>query len=1179
MTRNDMKRLVNAARRASLAALLCMGFIVLTAAAQVSQVPFADPYVLLDGDTYYAYGTHSNNGIEYYSSKDLKNWTYGGLALSMHDTNQTRWFWAPEVYRIGDKYFMYYSANERLYVAFASSPKGPFVQHGTFMMGNMLGSSYCIDSSVFFDDNGKAWMFFVRNNDGNCIWQVQLEDDFVTPIPKTLKKCLNVTEGWENIWPRVVEGPNVVKHDGTYYLTYSANSYESQDYAVGYATATSLQGPWTKYAGNPILRRYDGLVGTGHHSIFRDKDEKLRIAFHAHQSTSAIHPRTMYIGTMEFTANGVLRMSNDAIIRPLSDRPNGGGDAVPSKYIDFNVPYLVGARTGDQYPIVYTKTNPTADSNWTTLDYDDSGWRPSLGPIGSKGVEIPEGSAPLGTTFSDVYNGIYNVWFRRKFTLGEDITQRDVWLACGHDDEGAIYLDGVPLVVWSNEWNNSYYFKLTPEQTSLLTAGDHVLAVWAKNNAGGFYYDCGLYGRMGDSRIAPLSTVAADFSTWTEFPLVKKIGLYQTPLTLKSWLERDLPTLAELEARSMRYEMAWGKDDVYGQPAVGGTPQAPTANYADIDWLFDNVKPHCPQLIISQGYSPTIINGGNFMNPPTDYDAWAAINAQAARHWAEKGYKNHYIEVWNEPDLTDVFFTGSLNDYIKMYETAAPAIHNADPDVKVGGPAGASANWHQTLVQKAKAAGWPLDFLSGHAYGDPTTQLNTMRTMMNASGNREGEILLTEYAPYSTGANTALNGPVEKAEAAMTFFNAIPTLLEYGDLTHVNWAQYIDAANLSTGRTFRAGEGDKMGLINGNTGHRKALFNAFKLYGMMPIDRVAATTTGEPIHVMASKGDDAVALVVWNTSTLDRTLQLDLSGIPFDNAHMETYRIDAAHNSYYETRNDELVPELDEEVTVTDGTFSQQAAIAAQGVYFIRLTATHPSSLIPHPSCTIVRTRQWYESRTTKSPYAYFDPKTWTARLSLNQQSTGRALVGVEAEDLPRYVQAVSTFTDDLMTSRTNSTLNIRIDYQSANGEYTHAVLYHSGFHKEGNTFQPKWGTRRLPEDIVAVDNFSDFTFDVQKYAPADFSGRAIISFELAQTGNNSKANIQLFESDGSTGIEGVSLMNDEEGIMNNSSFTNHYLSGQGPHIVYDLQGRKVADYPSSKKGVYIVGGKKLVIK
>ena len=41
----------------------------------------------------------------------------------------------------------------------------------------------------------------------------------------------------------------------------------------------------------------------------------------------------------------------------------------------------------------------------------------------------------------------------------------------------------------------------------------------------------------------------------------------------------------------------------------------------------------------------------------------------------------------------------------------------------------------------------------------------------------------------------------------------------------------------------------------------------------------------------------------------------------------------------------------------------------------------------------------------------------------------------------------------------------------------------------------------------------------------------------------------------------------------------NGSLQRGGDKTVYDLQGRKIAGNPSSKKGVYIVGGKKIVIK
>ena len=72
-----------------------------------------------------------------------------------------------------------------------------------------------------------------------------------------------------------------------------------------------------KYANNPIVRRVENLVGTGHHSLFTDKEGRLRIVFHAHHSESVVAPRRMYIGTMEFQGN-TLRMTADPIIRPTS---------------------------------------------------------------------------------------------------------------------------------------------------------------------------------------------------------------------------------------------------------------------------------------------------------------------------------------------------------------------------------------------------------------------------------------------------------------------------------------------------------------------------------------------------------------------------------------------------------------------------------------------------------------------------------------------------------------------------------------------------------------------------------------------------------------------------------------------------------------------------------------------
>ena len=281
-----------------------------------SQIELADPYILLDEGKYYAYGTRDDNGIRCYSSDDLRSWKYEGLALHKDNTTESIFFWAPEVYHLGDKYYMYYSANQRLFVATAPSPKGPFKQVGGYQMQSLLGNENCIDSHVFFDDDGTAWLFFVRFNDNICIWQCRLADDYITPVEGTLRKCIAGSQDWEQREGRVNEGPNVVKYRNTYYLTYSGNGYESQNYAVGYATTRNIsRGTWTKYANNPILCRREELVGTGHHSIFTDKEGILRIVFHAHNSTESVHHRLMYIGTLRFSGQA-LTMTDEPIIRP-----------------------------------------------------------------------------------------------------------------------------------------------------------------------------------------------------------------------------------------------------------------------------------------------------------------------------------------------------------------------------------------------------------------------------------------------------------------------------------------------------------------------------------------------------------------------------------------------------------------------------------------------------------------------------------------------------------------------------------------------------------------------------------------------------------------------------------------------------------------------------------------------
>lgn len=276
------------------------------------QIYMADPTIFREGDTYYLYGTspQSANGFWAYMSKDLKNWSgpvgaRDGYALN-GGTYGAWGFWAPQVFRHDGKYCMAYTANEQLAIAESDSPRGPFTQDATRMLtppnvfdhrpgGVMPVRNREIDPYVFFDDDGKAYLYHVRLINGNRIYVAELNADMRSVKEETARECVAAEKGtWENTsggdWG-VAEGPTVVKVGKTYYMFYSCNDFRSIDYAVGYATADSPLGPWRKH-GKPIISRHIvGENGTGHGDLFRDKDGKWKYVMHVHHSDRQATPR------------------------------------------------------------------------------------------------------------------------------------------------------------------------------------------------------------------------------------------------------------------------------------------------------------------------------------------------------------------------------------------------------------------------------------------------------------------------------------------------------------------------------------------------------------------------------------------------------------------------------------------------------------------------------------------------------------------------------------------------------------------------------------------------------------------------------------------------------------------------------------------------------------------------
>ena len=294
------------------------------------KVPLADPFILLHDGVYYAYGT-GEPGFRIYTSTDLEHWQKKGIALDIEKCWGTKQFWAPEVYYIKakNKFFIFYSSEEHICVATSDSPEGPFTQEVMKPIREEKG----IDTSLFIDDDGTPYLFFVRFTGGNVIWVAEMTDDLLGIKEETLTECISAVEPWELVDARVTEGPSVFKHEGLYYMIYSANHTRNQDYAVGYATSSSLFGPWEKFSGNPVLRRdfpnADGLVGTGHGAPFKDKKGNPMYVFHAHFNDSTMYPRTMYIDTeLHIAKDGSLSMPGE-VIRPVVVSVTGDVPEVP----------------------------------------------------------------------------------------------------------------------------------------------------------------------------------------------------------------------------------------------------------------------------------------------------------------------------------------------------------------------------------------------------------------------------------------------------------------------------------------------------------------------------------------------------------------------------------------------------------------------------------------------------------------------------------------------------------------------------------------------------------------------------------------------------------------------------------------------------------------------------------
>ena len=268
---------------------------------------FPDPFVLKVGGVYYAYATNTvEQNVPTLRSRDLVRWTRGPDAMpALAPWTLRGRTWAPEVLRRRDgKYVLYYTARsfdanaQCIGRAVSSSPAGPFVDRATrpFLCQKAQGGS--IDASPFRDSNGALYLLW--KNDGNCcgkptyIYSQRLSPDGMKLVGKP-RRLVREDAAWEGA---LVEAPTLWKERGRYYLFFSANAFNTEDYAVGYATCRRPLGPCRDARDNPILESACRALGPGHQTVVEDDDGDTWFVYHAwppEQVGSVVPGRLMWI--------------------------------------------------------------------------------------------------------------------------------------------------------------------------------------------------------------------------------------------------------------------------------------------------------------------------------------------------------------------------------------------------------------------------------------------------------------------------------------------------------------------------------------------------------------------------------------------------------------------------------------------------------------------------------------------------------------------------------------------------------------------------------------------------------------------------------------------------------------------------------------------------------------------
>jgi xylan 1,4-beta-xylosidase len=365
----------------------------------------------------------------------------------------------------------------------------------------------------------------------------------------------------------------------------------------------------------------------------------------------------------------------------------------------------------------------------------------------------------------------------------------------------------------------------------------------------------------------------------------------------------------ELGVRAVRAHAILGDDlEVYSE--AGGRP---VHDFSGVDRVYDQLMEIGLRPVVELSFMPrdlardpgqTVFSYGAIVSPPKDWDRWADLVRDLASHLTERYGRDEVVsrwafEVWNEPNL-EVFWSGTPEEYFRLYDVSARAIKSVHPDLRVGGPSSAATGWIGELLDHLDGSDAPLDFLSTHVYGNVPLDL---RPGLASHGRAGTPIWWTEWGTTPTHFNQV--GDTVFA-AAFLLRGMASALGRLEALSHWVASDHFEELGRPP-ELFHGG----FGLLSvGNL--RKPRYWAMALLGRLGPSRLPVSVRGDGagglVEALAARHHDGrIGILAWNGTLdqtkiggdplLDRRLAIRVFVPPGTAYTVRHYRIDAGHSN------------------------------------------------------------------------------------------------------------------------------------------------------------------------------------------------------------------------------------------------------------------------------------------